>query len=154
VHILAQVATWQGRSVFAFTRSGDTAGQDFARSLGANWAGASAETPPESLDAAIIFAPVGELVPLALKAVRKGGRVVCAGIHMSDIPRFPYSLLWEERQLVSVANLTRQDGIDFLGLAPRIGIVTKTTVYPLRQANQALADLRAGRFAGAAVLVP
>ncbi|MEA2740476.1 MAG: alcohol dehydrogenase, propanol-preferring [Acetobacteraceae bacterium] len=153
-HILAQVATWQGRSVFAFTRSGDTAGQDFARSLGANWAGASAETPPESLDAAIIFAPVGELVPLALKAVRKGGRVVCAGIHMSDIPRFPYSLLWEERQLVSVANLTRQDGIDFLGLAPRIGIVTKTTVYPLRQANQALADLRAGRFEGAAVLVP
>ena len=153
-HILAQVAVWQGRSVFAFTRPGDAAGQAFARSLGATWAGGSDETPAEPLDAAIIFAPVGELVPTALKAVRKGGRVVCAGIHMSDIPRFPYSLLWEERELVSVANLTRQDGIDFLELAPRIGIVTKTTPYPLRQANQALADLRAGRFEGAAVLVP
>jgi alcohol dehydrogenase, propanol-preferring len=110
--------------------------------------------PPERLDAAIVFAPVGTLVPLALKAVRKGGRVVCAGIHMSDIPRFPYRLLWEERQLVSVANLTRQDGIDFLRLAPKIGIVTKTTSYPLTQANEALSDLRAGRFEGAAVLVP
>jgi alcohol dehydrogenase, propanol-preferring len=153
-HILAQVAKWQGRSVFAFTRPGDTAAQNFARSLGATWAGGSDEMPPEPLDAAIIFAAVGDLVPLALKAVHKGGRVVCAGIHMSDIPRFPYDLLWEERQLVSVANLTRQDGIDFLRLAPQIGIVTQTTSYPLKQANQALADLRAGRFVGAAVLVP
>jgi propanol-preferring alcohol dehydrogenase len=153
-HIVAQVANWQGRSVFAFTRPGDTAAQDFARSLGAAWAGGSDEMPPEPLDAAIIFAAVGDLVPLALKAVRKGGRVVCAGIHMSDIPRFPYDLLWQERQLVSVANLTRQDGIEFLRLAPQIGIVTKTTAYPLKQANQALADLRAGRFVGAAVLVP
>jgi propanol-preferring alcohol dehydrogenase len=128
--------------------------QDFARSLGAVWAGGSDEIPPEQLDAAIIFAAVGDLVPLALKAVRKGGRVVCAGIHMSDIPRFSYDLLWEERQLVSVANLTRQDGIDFLQLAPKVGIITKTTAYPLKQANQALADLRAGRFVGAAVLVP
>jgi propanol-preferring alcohol dehydrogenase len=153
-HIVAQVANWQGRSVFAFTRPGDKAAQDFARSLGAAWAGGSDEMPPEPLDAAIIFAAVGDLVPLALKAVRKGGRVVCAGIHMSDIPRFSYDLLWEERQLVSVANLTRQDGIEFLRLAPQIGIVTKTTAYPLKQANQALADLRAGRFVGAAVLVP
>ena len=119
-HILAQVAKWQGRSVFAFTRPGDLATQAFARSLGAVWAGGSDEMPPEPLDAAIIFAPVGALVPLALKAVRKGGRVVCAGIHMSDIPSFPYALLWEERQLVSVANLTRQDGIDFLRLASQI----------------------------------
>ena len=126
-HIVAQVAKWQGRSVFAFTRPGDVATQAFARSLGATWAGGSDEMPPEPLDAAIIFATVGDLVPLALKAVRKGGRVVCAGIHMSDIPSFPYRLLWEERQLVSVANLTRQDGIDFLRLAPKIGIVTKTT---------------------------
>lgn len=153
-HIIAQVATWQGRSVFAFTQPRDSTGQDFARSLGATWAGGSDEMPPELLDAAIIFAPVGNLVPLALRAVRKGGRVVCAGIHMSDIPSFPYSLLWEERELVSVANLTRQDGVGFLGLAPLIGIVTKTTPYPLRQANQALADLRAGRFEGAAVLIP
>jgi propanol-preferring alcohol dehydrogenase len=153
-HILAQVAKWQGRSVFAFTRPGDAAAQAFARRLGATWAGASDETPPEPLDAAIIFATVGDLVPLALKAVRKGGRVVCAGIHMSDIPSFPYGLLWEERQLLSVANLTRQDGIDFLRLAPQIGIVTTTTAYPLRQTNEALADLRAGRFEGAAVLVP
>ena len=153
-HIVAQVAKWQGRSVFAFTRPGDVATQTFARSLGATWAGGSDEIPPELLDAAIIFATVGDLVPLALKAVRKGGRVVCAGIHMSDIPSFPYRLLWEERQLVSVANLTRQDGIDFLRVVPEIGIVTKTTRYPLNQANQALADLRAGRFEGAAVLVP
>ena len=153
-HILAQVATWQGRSVFAFTRPGDHATQAFARSLGAVWAGGSDELPPQALDAAIIFATDGDLVPLALKAVRKGGRVVCAGIHMSDIPSFPYTTLWEERQLVSVANLTRQDGLDFLSLAPKIGIVTKTTVYPLKQANQALSDLRAGRFEGAAVLVP
>jgi propanol-preferring alcohol dehydrogenase len=153
-HIVAQVAKWQGRTVFAFTRPGDVATQTFARSLGATWAGGSGETPPELLDAAIIFATVGDLVPLALKAVRKGGRVVCAGIHMSDIPSFPYRLLWEERQLVSVANLTRQDGIDFLRLVPEMGIVTKTTRYPLNRANQALADLRAGRFEGAAVLVP
>ncbi len=153
-HIVAQVAIWQGRTVFAFTRPGDTGSQAFARRLGAAWAGGSDETPPEPLDAAIIYAPLGELVPLALEAVRKGGRVVCAGIHMSDIPRFPYRLLWEERQLVSVANLTRADGLDFLRLAPEIGIVTNTTRYPLREANQALADLRAGRFEGAAVLVP
>jgi propanol-preferring alcohol dehydrogenase len=153
-HIVAQIARWQGRSVFAFTRPGDAAAQAFARGLGAKWAGGSDEMPPEALDAAIIFATAGDLVPLALQAVRKGGRVVCAGIHMSDIPSFPYRLLWEERQLVSVANLTRQDGLDFLRLVPTIGIVTKTTSYPLQQANQALADLRAGRFEGAAVLVP
>ncbi len=153
-HIIAQVAKWQGRSVFAFTRPGDTATQLFARSLGVAWAGGSDEMPPEPLDAAIIFATVGALVPPALTAVCKGGRVVCAGIHMSDIPGFPYRLLWEERQLVSVANLTRQDGVDFLRMAPQAGIVTKTTRYPLAQANQALADLRAGRFEGAAVLVP
>ncbi|MGD0634953.1 MAG: zinc-dependent alcohol dehydrogenase family protein [Beijerinckiaceae bacterium] len=153
-HILAQVAAWQGRSVYAFTQPGDHATQTFARGLGARWAGGSDETPPELLDAAIVFAPVGSLVPLALKAVRKGGRVVCAGIHMSEIPSFPYALLWEERQLVSVANLTRQDGQEFLRLAPGIGIVTSTTSYPLEKANEALADLRAGRFEGAAVLVP
>jgi propanol-preferring alcohol dehydrogenase len=153
-HIIAQVAKWEGRSVFAFTRPGDADTQAFARGLGAVWAGGSDEMPPEPLDAAIIFAVVGDLVPLALKAVRKGGRVVCAGIHMSDIPSFPYRLLWEERQIVSVANLQRQDGIDFLRLAPEIGIVTHTTRYPLNEANQALADLRAGRFEGAAVLVP
>ena len=153
-HIIAQVAVWQGRSVYAFTRPGDLAAQAFAKSLGAAWAGGSDEIPPEPLDAAIIFATVGDLVPLALKAVRKGGRVVCAGIHMSDIPSFPYDLLWEERQLLSVANLTRQDGLDFLALAPKIGIVTSTTSYPLSEANRALADLRAGRFEGAAVLIP
>ncbi len=153
-HILAQVAQWQGRSVYAFTRSGDTPTQSFAKSLGAVWAGGSDEMPPQPLDAAIIFAPVGTLVPTALKAVRKGGRVVCAGIHMSDIPSFPYQLLWEERELLSVANLTRQDGLDFLDLAPRINIKVNTTLYPLREANQALADLRAGRFEGAAVLTP
>jgi alcohol dehydrogenase, propanol-preferring len=153
-HIVAQVAKWQGRSVFGFTRPGDTATQKFARALGATWVGGSNEMPPDPLDAAIIYATVGDLVPQALKAVRKGGRVVCAGIHMSDIPSFPYARLWEERQLVSVANLTRQDGLDFLALAPQVGIVTRTTTYPLRQANQALSDLRAGVFEGAAVLVP
>jgi propanol-preferring alcohol dehydrogenase len=153
-HILAQVAAWQGRSVYAFTRAGDLASQAFARSLGAVWAGAADEGPPHALDAAILFAPVGALVPLALQAVRKGGRVVCAGIHMSDIPSFPYRLLWQERQLLSVANLTRQDGIDFLRLAPQAGIRTHTTAYALAQANQALADLRDGRFDGAAVLLP
>ena len=153
-HIVAQIARAQGRSVFAFTRPGDVTTQAFARSLGATWAGGSDETPPEQLDAAIIFATLGELVPRALAAVHKGGRVVCGGIHMSDVPSFPYRLLWEERQLVSVANLTRQDGLDFLRLAPELGIVTKTTRYPLERANEALADLRAGRFDGAAVLVP
>ena len=152
-HIVAQVSAWQGRSVYAFTKSGDETTKAFARSLGAVWAGGSDEMPPEVLDAAIIFATVGDLVPLALRAVRKGGIVVCAGIHMSDIPSFPYSTLWEERQLVSVANLTQQDGLDFLAIAPKIGIVTTTTPYPLTQANQALADLRAGAFDGAAVLV-
>ena len=153
-HIVAQVARWQGRQTYAFTRPGDTPTQDFAQTLGVTWAGGSDEAPPEALDAAIIFATVGDLVPLALRAVRKGGRVVCAGIHMSDIPAFPYNLLWEERQILSVANLTRQDGIEFLALAPKIGLRVKTTPYPLTQANQALADLRAGRFHGAAVLLP
>ncbi len=153
-HIIAQVARWQGRLVYAFTKPGDVTTQAFARSLGAVWAGSSDEMPPQPLDAAIIFATVGDLVPAALQAVRKGGRVVCAGIHMSDIPAFPYQLLWEERQLLSVANLTRQDGLDFLRLAPEIGIVTSVTRYKVEQANQALADLRAGRFNGAAVLVP
>lgn len=153
-HILAQVVKWQGRSVYAFTRPGDTATQDFARQLGATWAGNADQSPPDLLDVAIIFAPVGALVPLALKAVRKGGRVVCAGIHMSDIPSFPYALLWEERVLLSVANLTRRDGLDFLQRVPEIGIVTRTHRYPLTDANQALEDLREGRFEGAAVLVP
>ncbi len=153
-HIVAQVCRWQRREVYAFTRSGDAAAQAHARSLGAVWAGGSEETPPQPLDAAIIFAPVGPLVPLALKAVRKGGRVVCGGIHMSDIPAMPYRLLWEERQLVSVANLTRADAIEFLEIAPRAGVRTTTTVYPLEKANDALADLKAGRLQGAAVLVP
>jgi propanol-preferring alcohol dehydrogenase len=153
-HIIAQVAAWQGRSVYAFTRPGDRATQDFARGLGAVWAGGSDQASPEPLDAAIIFATVGDLVPPALRAVRKGGRVVCAGIHMSDIPGFPYSILWEERELLSVANLTRRDGLDFLGLAPSVGIKTTTNSYALRRANEALADLRAGRFEGAAVLIP
>jgi propanol-preferring alcohol dehydrogenase len=153
-HIVAQVAKWQGREIFAFTRPGDTANQTFARRLGATWAGGSDEPAPERLDAAIIYATVGDLVPFALKAVKKGGRVVCAGIHMSDIPSFPYEILWEERQLLSVANLTRQDGIDFLSRVPEMGLVVKTTTYPMEQANQALADLRAGRFEGVAVLTP
>lgn len=153
-HIIAQVARWQGRRVYAFTQRGDAKGQSFAISLGAAWAGGSDEMPPELLDAAIIYAPVGALVPQALKCVKKGGRVVCAGIHMSPIPAFSYDLMWEERQLVSVANLTRQDGLDFLAMAPRAGIRTRTTAYPLQKANQALEDLRAGRFEGAAVLVP
>jgi alcohol dehydrogenase, propanol-preferring len=153
-HIIAQVARWQGREVFAFTRPGDTTGQQFAKRLGAVWAGASDEAPPELLDCAIIYAPVGALVPAALRAVRKGGRVVCAGIHMSDIPSFPYRLLWEERQLVSVANLTRHDAVEFFGVVPQVGIVTETTPYPLAKANEALSDLRSGRLTGAAVLVP
>jgi propanol-preferring alcohol dehydrogenase len=153
-HILAQVAVWQGRRVYAFTRAGDAAGQAFARSLGAVWAGGSDETPPEPLDAAIIFAPIGALVPAALGVVKKGGRVVCGGIHMSDIPRFPYRLLWEERDVVSVANLTRADAREFLAIVPQAGIKMKVTRYPLSEANAALADLRHGRFEGAAVLVP
>lgn len=152
-HIVAQVARAQGRGVFAFTRPGDERAQAFARSLGA-WAADSLAAPPVPLDAAILFAPAGELVPAALKAVRKGGRVVCAGIHMSDIPSFPYSLLWEERRLVSVANLTRRDGRDFLALAARTPIAVTTTRYRLERANDALQDLRTGRLVGAAVLVP
>jgi propanol-preferring alcohol dehydrogenase len=153
-HIVAQVARWQRRSVYAFTRPGDTAAQDFARRVGAVWAGASDQLPDAPLDAAIIYAPAGELVPAALRAVRKGGRVVCAGIHMSDIPTFPYDLLWEERQLVSVANLTRQDGLDFLKIVPRVGIRTQTTAFPLNEAIEVLRKLRAGEILGAAVLIP
>lgn len=153
-HIVAQVAIWQGREVFAFTRPGDTARQAFARDLGATWAGASEELPTEPLDIAIIYAADGDLVPLALKAVRKGGRVVCAGIHMSNIPSFPYEILWEERQLISVANLMRQDGLDFQKQVARMDLRVKTTTYSLQEANSALDDLRAGRFEGAAVLVP
>jgi alcohol dehydrogenase, propanol-preferring len=153
-HIVAQVAQWQGRQVYAFTRPGDAPTQRFAMGLGAVWAAGSDEPPPAPLDAAIIFAPLGALVPRALAAVRKGGRVVCAGIHMSDVPAFPYRLLWEERQLVSVANLTRRDGTEFLRLVPRIGLAARTTRYALRDANRALDDLRAGRFDGAAVLAP
>ncbi len=153
-HILCQVAAWQGRRVHAFTRPGDAAAQNFARTLGAAWAGGSDERPPEPLDAVIIFAPVGALVPAALAAVKKGGRVVCGGIHMSDIPRFPYRLLWEEREIVSVANLTRADAHEFLDIAPRAGVKTQTVRYPLARANDALADLREGRLQGAAVLVP
>jgi len=152
-HILIQVARYQNREVFAFTRSGDKEGQEFAMSLGAVWAGGSDESPPEPLDAAIIFAPVGELVPAALRAVRKGGVVVCAGIYMSDIPSFPYSILWEERVVRSVANLTRRDGEEFLALAPKVPVRTKVHPYPLEKANEALDDLRAGRFTGAAVIV-
>jgi len=151
-HILIQVARWQDRQVCAFTRPGDDSGMRFARDLGAVWAGGSDEAPPEELDAAIIFAPVGDLVPAALRAVRKGGRVVCAGIHMSDIPSFPYSILWEERSLQSVANLTRRDGREFLALAPQVPIRTEVHPYPLAEANRALDDLREGRFNGAAVI--
>jgi propanol-preferring alcohol dehydrogenase len=153
-HILAQVAVWQGRTTFAFTRAGDQAGQDFARSLGCAWAGASEETPPQPLDAAIIFAPVGALVPLALKAVKKGGKVVCAGIHMSDIPSFPYADLWQERSILSVANLTREDGTSFFEAVEQSGLRTTTNVFPLAQANEAIACVRAGKLDGAAVLVP
>ncbi len=153
-HIIAQVARWQRRSVYAFTRKGDVEAQALAKSLGAEWAGSSEEQPPAPLDAAIIFAPVGDLVPLALRAVRKGGRVVCAGIHMSDIPSFPYRILWEERQLLSVANLTRSDGIEFFKVAAQAGIRTHTSVFPLREANEVLSKLRAGQITGAAVLLP
>jgi propanol-preferring alcohol dehydrogenase len=153
-HILAQICRWQGREVYAFTSPGDVAAQGHALSLGACWAGGSDEPPPVQLDAAIVFAPVGALVPKALAAVRKGGCVVCGGIHMSDIPQFRYGLLWGERRLVSVANLTRADALEFLAVAPRAGVRTTTQVYRLEDANLALADLRAGRFQGAAVLVP
>jgi propanol-preferring alcohol dehydrogenase len=153
-HIIAQVALKQGRKIFAFTRPGDHAAQDFARRIGALWAGGSDQKPPEPLDAAIIYAPVGALVPAALAAVKKGCPVVCAGIHMSDIPSFPYALLWEERRLVSVANLARQDGIDFLRLATQSAIKAEVVPYPLERANDALCDLREGRLQGAAVLIP
>jgi propanol-preferring alcohol dehydrogenase len=152
-HILAQVCSSQGREVYAFTRAGDEQTQAFARELGAVWAGASEDLPPQPLDAAIIFAPVGSLVPLALAAVAPAGTVVCGGIFMSDIPSFPYSALWQERVLRSVANLTRADGREFLKLAPQVPVKTRVSTYPLQDANEALADLRAGRFSGAAVIV-
>ena len=152
-HIIAQVAVHQGRSVYAFTRPGDTQSQAFARSLGAVWAGGSDERPDVQLDAAILFAPVGSLVPAALRALAPGGRVVCAGIHMSDIPSFPYELLWGERSIASVANLTRRDGQEFLDIAPQAGVRTEVTTFPLREANAALAALRGGHFQGSGVLV-
>jgi propanol-preferring alcohol dehydrogenase len=152
-HIVAQVARHEGRRVFAFTKPGDVAGQAFARTLGAEWAGGSDEAPPEPFDASLIFAPVGALVPEALRHTRPGGRAVCAGIHMSDIPSFPYSLLWRERSVVSVANLTRQDGLDFMAVAPKVPVRTRVTTYPLGDANHALDDVRHGRIEGAAVLV-
>jgi alcohol dehydrogenase, propanol-preferring len=153
-HILAQVCASQGREVYAFTRAGDEDAQAFAHELGAVWAGASEDAPPQPLDAAIVFAPDGALIPLALAAVAPAGVVVCAGIHMSDIPSFPYSALWQERTVRSVANLTRTDGHEFLALAPQVPVRTRVTSYPLERANEALADLRAGRFTGAAVIVP
>jgi propanol-preferring alcohol dehydrogenase len=153
-HIVAQVARHGGQQVFAFTRPGDAEAQAFARRLGAEWTGGSGEPPPEELDAAILFAPVGALVPTALGAVRRGGTVVCAGIHMSDIPSFPYELLWGERTVVSVANLTRRDGEEFLALAPQVPVVTEIVPFPLTQANEALSRLRSGRLQGAAVLLP
>ncbi len=151
-HIIAQVARFQGRRVFAFTRPGDEAGQTSARELGAEWAGDSLTAPPEELDAAIIFASAGELVPAALRAIAKGGTVVCAGIHMSDIPSFPYDILWGERTIRSVANLTRQDAREFLALAPRVPVRTEVHPYTLQDTGRALEDLRAGRFQGAAVI--
>ena len=151
-HILIQLAKFRGQKVFAFTRPGDLAAQAFARELGADWAGDSGQLPPEEMDAAIIFAPAGELVPASLKAVRKGGKVICAGIHMSDIPSFPYADLWQERSIQSIANLTRKDGEEFLPLASAIPITTEVHQYPLEDANKALDDLREGRFTGAAVL--
>ncbi len=153
-HILAQVAKAQGRRVFAFVRPGDATAQAFALELGAEWAGGSDAAPPEPLDAAIIFAPNGALVPAALRTLAPGGTVVCGGIHMSDIPSFPYELLWHERTVRSVANLTRRDGEEFLALAPQVPVRTQVTTYPLESANEALADLRAGRFSGAAVVIP
>jgi len=152
-HIVTQVARHQGRQVFAFTRDGDTEAQRFAQEMGAVWAGDSLQPPPEELDAAIIFAPVGELVPVALRAIAKGGVVVCGGIHMSDIPSFPYEILWGERVLRSVANLTRRDGEEFLSLAPEVPIRTEVVPFPLERANEALASLREGKLSGAAVIV-
>jgi len=151
-HIVAQVAAHENRRVFAFTSPGDDEAQEFARDLGAEWAGSSEEAPPEELDAAIIFAPVGALVPAALGAVARGGTVVCAGIHMSDIPSFPYELLWGERSVRSVANLTRQDGQEFLALAPKVPVHTEVVPFPLEKANEALQTLRDGKIRGAAVL--
>ncbi len=153
-HMICQLAAWQGRTVFAFTRAGDTRTQEFARSLGAAWAGASDEAPPEPLDAAIIFAPAGPLVREALRRLAPGGVVVCAGIHMSDIPSFPYAELWEERMIRSVANLTRRDGEEFLALAPQVPIRASVTLYPLERTEDALSDLRAGAFEGTAVVLP
>jgi propanol-preferring alcohol dehydrogenase len=153
-HIVSQLARYQGREVYAFTRPGDSQAQAFARELGAVWAGDSASPAPEVLDAAIIFAPIGALIPAALQAVDKGGRVVCAGIHMTDIPSFPYAILWGERSVVSVANLTRHDGEAFLALAPRVPVRTEVETLPLAQANEALAKLRGGQVRGALVLVP
>jgi propanol-preferring alcohol dehydrogenase len=153
-HIVAQVACFQGREVFAFTRSGDVAAQDFARRLGAVWAGGSDELPPAKLDAALIFAPAGNLVPQALRNLEKGGRVVCGGIHMSDIPSFPYEILWHERTVCSVANLTRRDAEEFLEIAPRVPVKTSVEIVPMRAANEALDRLRTGRVEGALVLVP
>jgi len=153
-HIVAQVSRFEGREIFAFTRQGDNGAQEFARGLGAIWAGGSDETPPEQLDAAIIFAPIGSLVPDALRALKRGGTVVCGGIHMSDIPSFPYRDLWHERTITSVANLTRRDGEEFLELAAKIPVRTETHRFPLEEANEALAALREGKFSGAAVLVP
>jgi propanol-preferring alcohol dehydrogenase len=152
-HIVAQVAAHEGRRIFAFTRAHDEEAQEFARELGAEWAGSSEEAPPEELDAAIIFAPVGAVVPAALRAVARGGTVICAGIHMSDIPSFPYEILWGERSVRSVANLTRQDGLDFLALAPEVPVRTEVVPFPLEEANQALDALRGGHLRGAAVLV-
>jgi alcohol dehydrogenase, propanol-preferring len=153
-HIICQVAVWQGREVFAFTRPGDLSAQRFALTVGAKWAGASSDSPPNPLDAAILFAPLGALVPAALRATAKGGTVVCAGIHMSDIPAFPYDILWGERKIVSVANLTRRDGHEFLALAPQVPIHTEVETFSLAQGNEALARLRDGRINGAAVLLP
>jgi propanol-preferring alcohol dehydrogenase len=153
-HLIAQVAVKQGREVYAFTRDGDSKAQELAAELGCAWAGSSSEPPPRKLDAAIIFAPVGALVPVALRAVTKGGRVVCGGIHMSDVPQFPYRWLWEEREVCSVANLTRADAVEFLAMAPSFGLTVKTTSYPLTHANNALEDLRHGNLTGAAVLIP
>lgn len=153
-HIIAQICRWQGRDVYAFTRPGDTQAQDFARRLGVVWAGGSDESPPTKLDAAVIFAPVGDLVAPALQAVRKGGKVVCGGIHMSDLPEMPYSILWEERSIESVANLTREDAAEFFPIARQARVRTHTVKYPLERANEALKDLREGRISGAAVLVP
>jgi propanol-preferring alcohol dehydrogenase len=152
-HLITQVAVYQGREIYAFTRAGDTQAQEFAKSLGARWAGSSSELPPEMLDVAIIFAPIGDLVPRALQAVRKGGMVVCGGIHMSDIPRFSYDLLWGERQVCSVANLTRKDAAEFMAIAPKVPVRTHSELFPLTSANEALHRLRTGRLQGAAVLV-